>query len=197
MKGANLLIKIGTYTALVGGLLMCLLAVYNSWSDHDMTVWQPLFELTLLSITVVYLVRGITHYRRRDRVSKWIRIGQLDWVVGFMFAGVLCTPVGHPVWVIETAHLLFTGLAIAAGYYGLLTYYDTKVGKGLSWIGFAVGIGGFLAAFVGRWYSVSIGELIAAIPLAMHVLIENRADVKKRAELDGLVDGAHRSYTGE
>jgi hypothetical protein len=67
----------------------------------------------------------------------------------------------------------------------------------LSWIGFAVGISGFLFAFLLRWYSVSIGELIAAIPLAVHVLIENRADVKKRAELDGLVDGAHRSYTGE
>jgi hypothetical protein len=197
MKGANLLIKIGTYTALAGGLLMCLLAVYNSWSDHDMTVWQPLFEATVGSITIVYLIRSFTHYRQRDRVSKWIRIGQLDRLVGFLFFGVLCTPVGHPSWIIETLHLLFTGLAITAGYYGLLTYYDTKVGKGLSRIGFAVGIGGFLAAFVFRMYSVSIGELIAAIPLAMHVLIENRADVKKRAELDGLVDGAHRSYTGE
>lgn len=176
---------------------MCILAVYNSWSDHDMTVWQPLFEATVGSITIVYLIRSFTHYRQRDRISKWIRIGQLDRLVGFLFFGVLCTPVGHPSWVVETLHLLFTGLAITAGYYCLLTYYDSNVGRGLSWIGFAVGIGGFLAAFIGSWYSVSIGELIAALPLAIHVLMTNREDAKHFGWMYQVVDDMYKSYTGE
>ena len=68
--------------------------------------------------------------------------------------------------------MVFTGLAIASAYTCLWGYYWDSGRIHLARLGVLLGGFGFVLGLVGL-YTVGIGEFIAALPLAIHVLNTN------------------------
>lgn len=62
--------------------------------------------------------------------------------------------------------MVFTGLAILTAYSEIIFYNKNK----FSYIGSAVGIVGFLLAFILNFYSVGLGELIAALVISFNII---------------------------
>jgi len=159
---------------------MVVLNIFPSWSQFARTVYEPLLFATLSAISSLFLIRSFTHPDQRRTLFKLgkmeVRLGQINRLAGFLFIGVLCTPVTHPNEYIKIAHFIFTGLALLATYLQLAFYYDKKNNKTKFWaaiLGTVLGIGGFLGAFVFKLYPVGLGEFIAAIPILLLVLDTN------------------------
>ena len=181
MKGHRLLIKILSYLAIILAFIMVTLNIFPSWSQFARTLYEPLLFATLSAISSTFLIRSFTHPEERRvlfKIGKMnLRLGHINRLAGFLFIGVLCTPVTHPNKYIVTAHFILTGLALLATYLQLVFYYRIKVDKTKFWaamIGTVLGIGGFLGAFVFNLYPVGLGEFIAAIPILLLVLDTNR-----------------------
>lgn len=179
MKGHRLITVI--LIGLVLGLTITMVALnlYPSWSQYARSLHEPLLFGTLSAISSVFLIRSFTHYERLKRLFKtWkekhFRLEHSNRITGFLFIGVLCTPVTHPDWYIESAHLLFTGLAIASAHSELWFYYKKGIKRNALWAGSMIGILGFLGAFAFKIYSIGMGELIAALPIIIHVLATNK-----------------------
>lgn len=179
MKGARLNVTILTALALAMGLLMAILNNYPSWSQHAGTNEDPLLYATLFFIAAAFMIASFGHPDRYREITKmWVvgnfRLEHCFRLVSYFFGGVIAFSVNNEFWLIETLHLVFTGLAIATGYLGLILYPETKKGHLWAWIGFAFGIGGFIAAFVFRLWSVAWGEVLAALPLAIWMFVTYR-----------------------
>jgi len=177
MHGARLIIKILVYISFSVAAVMTILNLYPSWSQYARSLEEPLLLLTLGCIASMFLIRSFTH-PDKDMLLKrliWnIRVEHANRYAGFMFLGVLATPVTHPAWWIETLHMAFTFLAIAWAYVDIAYYYKTKTGKALGIISACVAAIGMLGGLGLHIWTVGTGELIAAMPIALHILNTNK-----------------------
>lgn len=151
---------------------MCLLAV-PSWSETVYTLVSPLLYVTLISVFGAFLLRAETHPRGNEW-NIWYRNRQWNRITAYLFFGIAVTPVTHESAVIEALHLLFTGLGIVSGYVSMIGFQRTKPGMAVTILGTVIGGGGFLVGFLTNQYTIAVGELIAAVPLAAWVLNTNK-----------------------
>jgi len=171
MKGARLLVLILNDIALGLATIMVVLNLYPSWSQYAMTLEAPLLLATLSCISTSLIIRGFTFYDRRQNLFFFpftkmeVRVGQLNIISGFLFIGVLCTPVTHPFWLIPILHLIFTPAAIITALLDVVFYNKTK----LAYLGAGVAVVGFLLAYVHEVYSIGLGELIVAFIIAFNI----------------------------
>jgi len=169
MKGARLLVLILNDIALGLATIMVVLNLYPSWSQYAMTLEAPLLTTTLSCISSAFLIRSFTFYDRQISLFKIrgmeVRIGQLNRVTGFLFIGVLCTPVTHPHSLIQSLHLILTASAIITALLEIVFYNKTK----LAYLGAGVAVVGFLLAYVHEVYSIGLGELIVALIIAFNI----------------------------
>ena len=131
MKGARLLVLILNDIALGLATIMVVLNLYPSWSQYARSLEEPLLIATLSCISSAFLIRSFTFYDRRISLFKIrgmeVRIGQLNRVTGFLFIGVLCTPVTHPYSFIQSLHLILTASAIITALLEIVFYNKTKL----------------------------------------------------------------------
>ena len=170
MKDARLII-----TSLIGLVLtlsvtMVSLNLAPSWSQYARTLEEPLLFATLISIFTTYLIRA---YSFKDRGFKLFNVFGMDVkckhmnkATAALFALVLVFPVTHPYGWISTLHLIFTGLAIASAYVEI-AFYSRSL---LSFVGIGLGASLFAIAYFFQVYTVGLGELLAAIPIAFFML---------------------------
>ncbi|EAR14665.1 hypothetical protein [Robiginitalea biformata] len=164
----------------LGILVMVVLKLAESWSQNHATANEPWLNATLIGIVATFTIRSMAHPLAGKGLFilnlfriKWVRNRHLCAATAILFAGVLIFGVNSPTSWVQTAHLIFTGLAIASVYLNLLFYPETKVGRFLAVLGAVVGIGGFISAF---WWDHTIaeGEMIAAVPVIAWVLLTTK-----------------------
>lgn len=175
MKGLRLNVFIQIYIAIGIGVLMAGLKIAESWSQHHDTDYDSLLYATLLAISFAFLIASFGHPEHKKEITKARLIGDYRLehcfrYTAYFFGGVIVFGVNSNVWWVESLHLLFTGLAIASGYIGLILYPTTRKGHIWSWVGFAFGVGGFLLGFLFHFWSIAWGEVLAAIPLAVWMI---------------------------
>ena len=182
MKGSKLLITIGSFSAVIIGIVSAILDKENSWSQLHNTDYDPLLYFILGSIMITFLLSYSFHPHREKeitaitwlpkRVSIKLKNGLIT--TAFLFFGVMIFGVNHKNNIISDLHLIFTGLAILSGYITMLTYPTTKNGHLLANIGGLFGLIGFSLGFNFHLYSVSWSEVMAAIPLGVFIYITIR-----------------------
>lgn len=178
MKGHRLIIKVLAYLAIVLSSIMVILNLYPSWSQYARTLEEYLLLATLSSISSLFLIRSFTHPEKDRILFLWpidVRIEHINRYTGFLFIGVLCTPVTHPEWYINIPHLIFTALAILTAYAQLYFYYpNDKILKTSSRLSIAIGLMGFAGGYFFDYYSIGMGELIIALTLIIFILTTNK-----------------------
>ena len=177
MSGPRLIIKILTWMALVLTTTMVSLNIYPSWSQYARSLEEPLFLYAISAMMSIFLIRSLSHVSRYRTIFKKpldIRIEHTNRWAGFMFMGIIGTPVTHPNIVIQVFHFAFTILAILFCYAEIVKYYKQRSTKRLAWVGFGCAVVGMVVgAFTNAW-TTGVGELIAATPIAIHVLNTNK-----------------------
>jgi hypothetical protein len=171
MKGGKLYVAILTPLALVLGTIMAIFGFAESWSQNHNSKYDPFLYATLFCISSAFIIASFHHtdkYRELTKLfGKSCRLEHFLRLVSMLFGGVIVFGVNSPIWIIETLHLVFTGLAIFVGYYMILVYPVTNKGKLWSIIGFVFGVLGFLAAFLFHTWSIAFGEVLASLPLTI------------------------------
>ena len=171
MKGLKLNINICIGLALVLGVIMAILNLYGSWSQHHLTVFDPFLYATLCSISFSFVMASFAHKHKYRVLTKFFnieyRLEHCFRLTAYLFAGVIVFGVNSPIKFIELLHFIFTGLGIVSGYIGLLFYYKNKKGRLFSYFLTLIGVGGFVLGFIFKLYSTSWAEVIAAAPLAV------------------------------
>lgn len=174
MKGITLNIKICAISALTIGLIMAILNLYESWSQHAGTIHDPMLYVTLFLISLCFIMTSFQH-PKKDRVLMTIK--QMDIrtehflrITSYLFGGVIVFSVNSESNAVSSLHLLFTGLAILSGYIVMITYPKTKKGYAWAIAGFVFGAVGFLSAYLFHAYSIAWGEVLAAFPLCVWIL---------------------------
>ena len=169
MKGARLIIMILIALAIILGTVMVILNLYPSWSQYARSLEEPLLFATLSCISSIFLIRSFTFKERYYILFKFLRIAirveHLNRITGFLFIGILLTPVTHPNGLIETLHFIFTGLAIVTALLDVIFYNKKEWAYFIS----ALATIGFLLAFIFNLYSIGLGELIVALAIAYNV----------------------------
>lgn len=167
MKGLKLNINICIITALTLGVLMAILNIYQSWSQHHLSTLEPLLYVVLLCISFAYLMASFAHLDKLKEITKILgmsfRLEHAFRLNAYLFAGVIIFGVNSSVKWIEISHFVFTGLSIVLGYLTMLTYSSSK----RYYIHTAIGLGGFILGFIFGLYSTSWAEVIAALPLSI------------------------------
>ncbi len=175
MKNNIFKIKVFSTVAIVMGLVMAILGMYESWSQHAGTVHDPMLYATLFCISSAFLVSNSNHPFKEREITKIFGISyklkHAHMAIALFFGGVIVFSVNNSIWWVETLHLLFTGLAIGTGYITLLIYPETKKGHTWALVGFIIGVSGFLLAYLFHIYSIAWGEVIAAFPLIVWMYI--------------------------
>lgn len=184
MKGPKLIIYILVSLALTAITIMVALNLYPSWSQYARTEEEQLLLITLGSIYGAFLIRGGKHGFRELVMFSWPRkanIGQINAWAAFMFLGVICTPVtlnetitnGWGV-ATEILHYLFTVAGILFAYSEIVNYYrESKTKTILGWIGLGTAVIGMIVGYWTSWWTLGVGEMIAAFPVAIHILASN------------------------
>ena len=172
MRGYKLNVFVLSGIALFFGVLMAVLNIYPSWSQTAGTNHDPLLYSTLFCIASSFMIASFGHPEKKRELTKFFivgsfSLGQCFRLTSYFFGGVIAFSVNNEFSIIETFHLIFTGLGILTGYIGLITYPETKKGHTWAFIGTCLGLGGFLVGFLTNIYSISWGEVLAAIPLAI------------------------------
>ncbi len=178
MKGERLIISILIKLVLGLTITMVALNLYPSWSQYARSAEEPLLLATLSFISTVFFIRASWHpeqNRKMFNIGKMdVRMEHINRYAGFLFVGILCTPVTHPAWYIQTAHLAFTALAIGVAHSELWFYWPKGKKRNIAISVSLLGIVGFMAGFVLKLYSTGMGELLAALPIIIHVLLTNK-----------------------
>lgn len=168
MKGARLTVTITTLSALAFGLVMAIFGWNESWSQNHTSPYDPFLYLTLFCISMTFIIASYHHPKKYREVTKIgvysIRLEHLLRLVCLLFGGVIVFGVNSPIWIVETLHLVFTGLAIGIGYLMIMTYPESKRGHFWSFVGLIFGGAGFLLGFLFHFWSIATGEVLATIP---------------------------------
>jgi len=176
MKGHRLEIKIATWVVLTLAVIMTVLDLYPSWSQYARTAEEMLLLPALALMAGLFLNRSRTHPERERTALTWpvsASVGQCDRWAGYMFFGILCTPVTHPFWLVENLHLVFTFLAIGFAYVSLIGYQIKQPGLFLRWVGLLVAAVGMAGGLFFNAWSIGVGELMSASPVALYILNTN------------------------
>ena len=151
---------------IVVGIIMAVLNI-KSWSQGADTDYEPMLYAILFAIGYAFTHSYSVHPDKDRPITKrWtirLKHAHITTAYAFAFVGIFS------IWSYDTLHLISTGFAIGMGYFALITYPETKEGKGWAYIGSIIGIGGFLLGFLFHTWSVAWGEVIAAIPLAIQM----------------------------
>lgn len=171
MKNNIFKIKAFSTLALAIGILMASVNIFApSWSQNAGTSLDPFLYATLILISFSFLISSSAHPQSLREITKFpfnisFKLKHAHTAIALFFGGVIIFSVNNTS--VEWLHLLFTALAIGTGYVTMLIYPETINGKMWAWIGFIIGIGGFLLGFLFHTYSIAYGEVIAAIPLVI------------------------------
>jgi len=176
MKHAKLNVYILTILAVALGVVMSILNLSPSWSQsagnpHDFLLYGCLF-----CISSALMIASFTHPDKLEVISKFplikeFRLEHSLRLTAYLFGGVIAFSVNSELAIVESLHLISTGLAIASGYLGLMTYPISKKGHTWAFIGLCFGVGGFLIGFLTSIYSIAWGEVLAALPLSIFIII--------------------------
>lgn len=171
MKGSRLNINILIILAVFTGVSMAVLSFAPSWSQFAGTKNDPMLYATLFCISSAFMISSFTHPDKQRYIGFGFRWKHFNRLTAYFFGGVIAFSVNNDTGWVETAHLVFTALAIGTGYIGLVLYPESKKGNRWSWFGFAFGILGFFAGYIFGLWSIAWGEVLAAIPLAAQMSI--------------------------
>jgi hypothetical protein len=167
MKGLPLNIKITTILAMAAAIVMSILGVYESWSQHHLTPLDPLFYTCMVSIVVTYMMASFGHPDTELKFNDGVRLKHLFRVNSYVFALVIIFGVNNPETWVQILHFVFTIAAVIIGYITLISYtHDTGGNMAFALIVTIFGLGGFAAGFFSDFISLAWGETIAAFPLA-------------------------------
>ena len=96
MKGPRLLTIIFALISILVGILMVVLNLYNSWSEHALTMEEPLLLIVLLSSSIIYLYRSTSHMKKIyvafELFNIKVRYRHLSRIIGFCFVGIALLP---------------------------------------------------------------------------------------------------------
>lgn len=177
MKGPRLIVRTLTQVAFALTVLMTALNLAPSWSQLARSLNEPLLLATIPLFSFIFLTRSFTH-PEKDRLLYrliWnVRLKHVSRMTALFFWGIVWTPVTHPAWWIQTLHLAFTFLAIASMYSEICNYYRTHPARFLGYVGLGFAALGMVGGLYFKWWTVGVGELMAAFPGAIHVLNSNK-----------------------
>lgn len=160
--------------------IMVILKLAESWSQNHGTPNEPFLHWALMGIIITFVIRSFAHnesgrglFRLNMFGINWVRNKHLNATTVFLFAGVLAFGVNSATPWVQTAHLVFTGLAIASVYLNMIFYFESKVGKALSIIGLILGGGIFVTSF---WldHTIAEGEAAAAVPIIIWIKLTSK-----------------------
>jgi len=151
-------------------LIMISLNLYPSWSQHAISLQEPLLYGCLFCISSAFLWRSFVAINKYEKILWNIQTRTFDVLSFALFGCIIVTPVTHESNIIVNLHLLFTFLAISVSYLSMIM--QSKNDKMLflsSLISLCVGGAGFLIGFLTDFYTTGDGEFIVAFPLAVHI----------------------------
>ena len=177
MAGPRLITIILTALAVILTAILVIVNVTPSWSQYALTAFVPIFNVAISSMATIFFFRDTSHVSRNYSLFKLfgmdIRIKQISRFTAFMFLGIIATPVTYGEMfptadmgsVIKFLHFTFTFLAIGSAYLQFMFHERTLRTYILS----AVGCVGFAVGFFTNIYTIGVGEMFAAIPIAYFI----------------------------
>jgi len=168
-------------------IIMAVLAVYESWSQHHLTSLDPLLYACMGLIVLTYAFASAEHPDVKLIVGflfgAEVRMEHLFRINAYLFLGVLIFGANNPETWIQFLHFFFTIAAIAQGYFTMWLWankiLNLEAGKidsdDWSWVsvvlGTEMGIAALVIGFTTDIITLSWGEVGAAIPLAIFMFI--------------------------
>ena len=166
----NKITNVCTFIAIGCILAMVFGRFAESWSQNHTGDYDFLLYGTLLSITVVYLLRGLFHHRKEEKALLSLNRGEFDLVTALLFGLVLVFGVNSRFEWVQFLHIIFTGLAIISASVGLVSYYK----EGVSLHGAIMGVCSsgalFLFAYLGNDLTTAEGEIIVLSNICFNIL---------------------------
>ena len=201
MKGIPLNTRITTSLAMLCAIIMAVLAVYESWSQHHLTSLDPLFYACMGLIVLTYAFASAEHPDVKLIVGSFsgaeVRIEHLFRINAYLFLGVLIFGVNNSETWIQFLHFFFTIAAIVQGYVTILLWSknhykpktqhliaisraEEKKVQAITFSFFATffGISALIMGFTTDIISLSWGEVGAALPLAIFMFTTVKKQIK-------------------
>ncbi|AGO48603.1 hypothetical protein Phi46:3_gp087 [Cellulophaga phage phi46:3] len=161
--------KVSGIIAFILAIVMTIISKAPSFSQLALTLYTPLLDGFLFCIALAFLIRSKDALNRNDVILWKCETKYFDILSCVFFGLILITPVTHTEEFIQIAHMIATGMAILISYTALVAQQIDRMMKAGSIIGVVVGGVGFLIGFLTPYYSTGEGELIASLPLAVHM----------------------------
>lgn len=173
MKKTVKIIRICAIIAIGCILSMVIGRTAESWSQNHTGAYDFLLYGTLLSITVVYLLRGLFHHRKEEKAFRLIwrlNKGDFDLITSLFFGFVLIFGVNSSFDWVQFAHIIFTALAIISASIGMVSYFKSGVSLHGAILSIATCGALFLFAYLGNELTTAEGEMIIAFPIVLYLL---------------------------
>lgn len=176
MKIYKTIIIVALSCAVLTGVIASILNKAESYSQLHLGKSDYILNFILGVIIIIFTLAFSHHPKKEKEITKikWLNTRViLKWVfllIAFWFLMVLTFGVNHG-GIIETLHIIFTGLSIATGIFAIVTYPETKEGHLLANIGAVICIVGFSLGFNFHIYTTSISETIVSAIFAFFLLI--------------------------
>lgn len=151
-------------------IIMVALNLYPSWSQYARTLEEPLLLGCLWSISATYMLRSQRAINRNMDIIKSYSVKDLDVLTSVFFGLVLCTPVTHSDAWIQTAHYIFTGLAVLTAYLNLVLQQTDKAMKIATKISFGLALVIFPVGLLTDLITVGMAELAVSAALLIHIV---------------------------
>lgn len=159
--------------ALIPILIMTIGRTAFSWSQNHLNKFDFLLYAALFGISMVFMLRGLFHPRKDDRIFKifWdVSQGQWNIFVSIMFACVMFFGVNSEIKLISNLHMVFTAIAIVSGHISMLFYPKTDIGFHGAILGSSVGLVGFIFMYLFPFFTTAEAELWTAFPLIVWLI---------------------------
>lgn len=158
--------------AIVPILVMTLGRTAFSWSQNHLNETDYLLYSALSGILAIFLIRSFSHPKKDEPLFRLLwNVRNRHMNNGSFFFGV-----NSPVEWVASAHIYATALAILAANVNMMWYYDKGIYLNASIFGAAVGIFGFLFAYLTPLLTVAEGEMIAALPIIIWIFGTTKID---------------------
>ena len=183
MKGPRLTISILIAASLTSIFAMIGWNLYYSWSQYARSAEEQLLLVALSCIAATFFTRAYTFSQGEKQLYTWpfkANVRQNNLITAFMFLGIICTPVTMGTWWTEVLHFAFTIAGILFAYADIVNFYERKYQKILGWVGFGCAFVGVVVGFWMPWWTLGVGETMAALPVAMHIIVTNSQENDKK-----------------
>tara|TARA_R100001530_G_scaffold91917_1_gene63897 strand:- start:2692 stop:3240 length:549 start_codon:yes stop_codon:yes gene_type:complete len=175
MKGVVLNIKILIAIAIVSGVVMSSMSVYESWSQHHLTSLDLLYYTCLGSIYALLLFASFAHKDANIKLSdrfNGVYLRNLLRPAAYLFFLTFIFGINNSKNWIKMLHYIFTFSAIVVSYVSMWMWayilkWDQKSVRMFLLIGTVIGAMGIGFGFFTNFISLSWGETIVSIPLAV------------------------------